>query len=322
MRIIRLLAFVSCVLFVSCKQPGFGVPDHVEVVKTPAHVQLPGTKTFIAVPGNYKLVKELDRYQKDENTYVQIIEIPDADFAVKKEEALQGVDKQIKSGNIVKEYYRKEFKHGTQDAVLFYAADARQDEDQIVLLFGGKHFTVMAVGRMPAKDTASRAEVLKSLLSVYYDPNAASDPLALANFTIDVSGTGFKYSGHLSQMYHYTLQGKGNPVDDPFADMIMIASLPAMSEEETDAYADDMLHRHQSGGMEVGPVQETDTLIDGHYARLLSFNAVFKGKPASVYQLVVSGEHTAVTFLGCVYDRREELMGQVRKIAGTLKLKD
>ncbi|MBG9378819.1 hypothetical protein I5907_21480 [Panacibacter sp. DH6] len=324
MRQLKLL--FGILLLLSCRaakaQNDFKIPDQVSISKTASYQQFPGTRVFVEAPKNYELEKQLIRFQKNENTFFQIIESPLTNFAVKKAELVKGFEDAVNTGKIPKEYYKKEFKLDTYDAVLYYGRDNKPNLEQIVLCFGDKDFSVMALGEIPANDKSSRQEVLKALLSLYVDKTIKVDPTALASYSLDVSNTEFQYAGNISQMYYYTIGGKGDPANNPFENEIMVMTLPAMKDKVIlKYYAIDMIGRYKLSGMQITAYKGSDTILNGNYAYAITFNGSLKGKSNSVYQIVTGDDQSSLLFVGSAYSRQEELMNQIKTIAKTLRTK-
>lgn len=296
------------------------IPDTVAVTKTANAQQFPATRVFMEVPKGYELVRQLVRFQKDSNTYIQVFESPGTDFHSRKPVVMKGFDDAVAAGKISKEYYKKEFKFGPYEALLYYAADDKPNQEQIVLFFGDKQFVVMATGEIPADNKVAREEILKALLSMYVDTTVSSDATALTNFTLDVSNTEFAYNGNASQMFFYTIGGKGNPMNNAFEDQITVSVLPAMTNEGKMLYAQQLLERYKNR-MEISDVTEKQVNLNGNYAYEITFKSVFQGKSSTAYQLVTGDDKSSVLFIGSIYNRPDVLMPQVEKIVQTLKLK-
>lgn len=321
----RQLLFCFSLFFLSCTgqtNQDLKIPEQVTVAKTSAHQQFPGTRVFVDKPKEYELVKQLVRFQKNDNSYFQIIESPVTNFDVQKATIVKGFEDAVSSGKLPKEYYKKEFKIGGYNAILYYGADNKPNLEQIVLCFGDKDFAVMAIGEVPANDKRTRDEILKAMLSLYVDKNIKADATALATYSVDVTNTEFLYTGNISQMFYYTVGGKGDPANNPYENQIMIATLPSMKDNDAlKAYATDMIKRYKLSGMEIPTFQGNDITINGRYAYEITFNGSFKGKSNSVYQIVTGDSKASILFVGSAYERQEELIKQIKAISQTLKTK-
>jgi hypothetical protein len=299
------------------------IPAVVAVDKASSTTRCPGTNTFIHQPVGYTLNKQLIRFQKNEGTYIQLIQLPlVSNFEVKRKEMDDYFQRAIATGKLEKEYYKKEFNLGDCNALLYYGNDDKKEGfEQMVLLFGDNTFVNMVVGEFPADQPLVRKEILDGLLSMYVDKAVPIDPTELANFTIKTDNTAFKFFGSASQMFYYTIGGKGDPMQDPYESQIMVQALPAMQEEELRSYALKMIYNYRLLGMRIPTYSGKDTTINGQYAYQITFEGSFNGKKNDAYQFVTGNQHGSVLFLGGLYDRPEDLMPQVRAIVATLRLK-
>ena len=170
-------------------QYDLAIPDKVTIDKGKSTTKFPGTNTFLSKPDGYVLTKQLLRFQKNEGTYIQMMQFPVAsNFETKRKEMDNYLQTGVASGKLQKEYYKKNFKLGDYDALLYYGRDdTKPGFEQIVLLFGDNSFVNMALGEIPANQPAGRKEILSELLSMYVDKSVPVDPTELANFTLNTN---------------------------------------------------------------------------------------------------------------------------------------
>ena len=322
----RTLLVLSFFAFSQCShsQPkkDLGIPDVVEVDGIKATTKFPGTNFFIQIPMDYTLEKQLLRFQKDGDTYIQLTQFPvHADFGPKRMQLEKYFADAVASGKIDQEYYKKEFRLGGYQALLYYAKDNKPLQEQIILMFGDSSFFAMALGEFPSYKPALRQEILNGLLSIYVNETIAVNPNELANFTLDLSHTEFKFCNVASNNFYYTVGGKGNPVQDESSDMVLVQGLPAFeSKEKIQANAIRMLDNYRKMGIEVPKYVGKDTIINGNYAYEILFEGFVKGRKSEVFQIVTGNEKGSVLFMG-VLSNRMDLMPQVKSIASSLKIK-
>jgi hypothetical protein len=321
-----LLGFLISVLIMSCsdsKKIDLGIPDNVVVDTTQAFEKFPSTNIFIVPPPNYILDKQLLRFSKDDTTYIQIVQIPaHTGFEKTKDLMEQKYTNLVLTGQTSPEYYKKEFKLNGYNALMYYAPDdEKPGREQIVILFGDSTFITMAAGEMPADQPETRKEIVTSLLTLYVNKNVKIDPEA-PNFTLDVSNTEFKFNSASSQLFFYTIGGKGDPTQDINANEIMLIPLPAMNDsEQIKSYSATMLDKFKNNGVEIASSSDSDLTINGNYAHEIMFEGTIKDKPISVCQVITSNQNSSVVFIGTLYDRQDQLMPQVIAIGRTLQLK-
>ncbi len=276
---------------------------------------------MLHIPSNYKLVKELLRFQKTENTFIQVFEIPNTSFRDKKDEMKKGFDDKIKNGQLPPLYYKKDFKLGAYDAMIFYGADNKPNLEQLLIAFGDSSFTVMAVGEIPSNDKAARAEVLNELLQITVDKSLKDDADELKSFDIDLSNTEFKYNNRMSQVFYYTVNGLGDPAQDPFADNIMVVTYPAIPKSEFKERSSEMVRRWKRAGITIDKTIENNIQINQLGAFEMTMDGAYQGRKNKIYALTTSTEKSGVMFVGITYSRPEELFPQIKCIARTLKIK-
>ena len=318
--------FIFCILYWKGKAQSahdLAIPAVVAVDKAGSATRLPGTNTFIHQPVRYTLNKQLIRFQKNEGTYIQLMQLPVvSNFETKRKELEDNVERVVAEGKLEKEYYKRAFKLGEFDALLIYGKDdKREGFEQMVLLFGDNTFVNIVVGEFPADQPAIRKEIRDGLLSMYVDKKLPIDPTELANFSIKTNNTAFAFCSSASQMFYYTIGGKGDPIQNQYESEIMVQALPAMEEDERRSYAVKMIYNYRLMGMRIPTYSGKDTTINGQYAYQITFEGSFNAKKNDVYQVVTGNKNGSVLFLGGLYDRLEELMPQVRAIAGTLQMK-
>lgn len=149
------------------------ISNNVVVSKTDKHIHVPTTKMYIVPPVNFNFITELLRFQKDDKTYFQIVEMQGVDFA---KNELNRNNLKSKGAKILA---WKEFTLNNIPAKLVkIKADDRNSN--LVLSFGDSLSTVMIMGYYQSSDTASENEIQRSCLSIYYDRLEKVNPFELA----------------------------------------------------------------------------------------------------------------------------------------------
>lgn len=320
------LIFGIAIILTSCNGKGqqnksdLQIPDIVSIKKDGKHQQLPGTRVFIVNPEGYLLFPSIIRFQKNDNTYIQAIESPKTSYTNQKANVKQSLEAARSKGLSV--YYQKDFTLGEYDAYFVYGADNNTNLDQMVLIFGDDDFLVMIVGQLPSDDDKARQEVLSALLTTYLDKSVKPDYSALANFTLDVSKSEFKFNSNMSQIFYYTINGQGDPINNSFENQILVMTLPSMENfEARKAYAQSMIQRYKNNGISIPTFEEKEIIIDDVNAYEITFTGSSQGKSVKIYQVVLGDNKATLLFCGMAYDRQDELFKQCKDIAKTLKTK-
>ncbi|MCZ8198789.1 MAG: hypothetical protein O9267_14405 [Flavobacterium sp.] len=280
-----------------------------------------GTRISIQKPNDYELVDKLLRIQKNSKTYIQVFEVPNSSFKDSKSKITKNYEDAISSGNLPKEFYKKEFKFNGNDAILYYGADKNSNSEQIALGFGDNEFSVIVYAVFPENEIETREEILKTIFTIKLNKEQKVEPQNLQNFTLDTSKTEFIIAGNMSQMFIYNLNGKIDP-NNVFENQIIVSVLPNADGKETlKKYSLDMIQKHKKSGIEVSNLIEKEILTKDYFGYEIYFDGKYNGKSNSVYQLVIGNENSSVAYSGIVYDRKEELMKQIKLISKTLRIK-
>lgn len=295
------------------------IPDKVEIKKDGKHQQFLGTRVFIVNPEDYLLIPSLIRFQKNDDTYIQAVEIPKVSYTNKKASMEQAFENAKSNGLIP--YYQKEFKLGEYDAYLIYGPDYKPDLDQMVLIFGDNDFTVMIAGELPRNDDKARQEIVSSLLTAYLDKSVTPDYSALANFTIDVSKSDFKFNSNMSQLFFYTIDGQGNPQNNAENTIIVTTYPPLANFDAVKANAQSMIERYKNEGFNIPEFEEKEIKINDVSTYEITFTGSVRGKSVKVYQVELGNDKATLLFCGMAYDRQNELFKQFKDIAQTLRIK-
>jgi len=296
------------------------IPDKIQPSRSPNSQQFPGTRLFIVPPKGYQLVQQLIRFQKNDSTFLQFYEITGSAFDVQKLKTK--IEENKRSGRLAKEYYQKDLQFGPYHAIFIYGPDNRPNREQIMLSFGDNNFVIMALGELTPGDTTARNELVSALLSTYVDTTIKVDSKILETYSLDVSGSEFKYVGNFSQSYFYNYRGKPLDNNDKFADQIIVSTLPAQDESTLKEWGKSMIKRYKINGIEIPNYKEREFMLNGNYAYEIEFDGSYKGRPNSVYQIVTTnGSTSSAMLLGSAYNDRKNLINQIKQVATTLRLK-
>lgn len=170
------------------------------------HVKIPGTKCSLIPPGDFLPASNFGGFQHPENgASIMVNELPAPYGEISNAftaEALQSKGMTLISKEVVDFNGRKAtYLTVSQPAgVINYLKQ--------MLMFGEGDKTVLVNGIYPVEAKAIEPAIKAALLSTVYDANQAEDPLAAVIFSVDVSGSGLKFTQYLSGMLMYTEDGK------------------------------------------------------------------------------------------------------------------
>lgn len=296
-------------------------PDVVEIKKDVIHYQFPGTRVFIVAPTGFKPFPSLITIYKDnENTSIRCLELQ-ANFTKQKFSMRKGIEYLQSKG--FKLYYEKEFKLGDFEALLFYGSNSNPILANIFLVYGDSSFTVILESTFLRNDETSRDEMLSALLTCYLDKSAKPDYSDLTHFTIDLSKSKFKLQSNMSQMFIYTIDGKGDNQDDIlFKNQILMYSFPPLKPfEKVIDQSESLVDKIKSNGVVVSSIQYKFIKINGAEACITTYDGFHGGHSLKCYQVALGDDKGTVIFVGQAYEQQIETIQQFKEIAQTLKTK-
>ena len=254
--ILGLITLTSCNGVSQTNKIDLKIPDKVEVIKSQKHSLLLGTRLYITIPDGFHLRDNLLRVEKDSdpNTYIRFIESPQTDFLAQKHLVKERLEEIKKKGFNVQ--YEKDFKIGENEAILVFGSP-NPAMGGLSLNYGNTKYSVTIAAQFPASEINDRDKILSSILASYVDEKIIADPTALATFSLDVANSDFKFNSSMSQLFYYTINGTGNPVNNPFENQIMVVTMPAFENfEARKTYARSMIQRYKNSGIRISTYED------------------------------------------------------------------
>jgi len=288
------LVFFVCSL--SCSNGQSSFPNTINVTKTAGMKRIKGTKLFVSAPAIYQPIESMVRLQKDDNTYLTAIEIPNSNF---KEYKSQLTREAIESKG-AKIDIDKPVKYNGYDAIYFLGPSKKAGETKIGLAFGDETFAMVIGGVCQTADKAAINELNEIIRTSYYDKSVEFNPLELINFTFDESITGFKYATTMGNVFFYTPNGKADldkSNDVPSTFQLFTIELPSFSNAKE--FLDYTISRYSNQGIQVSNVKKQDIIIDGNNAYEVIMDATdASDKKNILYHLMIHKGTKAVLFTG------------------------
>lgn len=277
-------------------------PDVINVSKSDNLKRVKGTKFFVNIPSTYQPFEKLVRLQKDDQTYFQIVEVPNSNFVeYKNKMSRQSVESQ---GARIDAY--ETFKFNGFDGLYFEGPSKIEGETKMVLTFGDETFVTMVVGVFRTKDISSKQELKDIFSTSYYDKSFTLNPLELANFQIDETITGFKYAATMGNMFLYSLNGKADMKGLLDFSSLQIMPLDAGSFEKIQELMETINSRLDRQGVQVSNIKKKEISIDGNRAYEIIMEATDRdGKKGTFYEVGIFKQHTSsgVLFIGADADK-------------------
>jgi hypothetical protein len=290
-------------------------PNQIQTIKTDKHIRIKGTKVFGVMPNDYKYIKELSRYQKNENLYLQVFETSSSFNQAKPDLAKQKIEEQGAKIDTIKNIKLNEF-----EAIYGEGPSKYQGETKLMLAFGDDSFFTMIVGVCKTADIAGKRELQEILKTIYYEKTFELNPFELVNFEFDQSITNFKYATTVSNFFIYTENGKED-LQNETSSAIQLATLPQMTEEQANSVITDMLWRYEKNSFIIENKNIKRAIINNYPAFTLETNVKYKDNNGVLYKAVLVGEKSTVLFVAITYKELESSMEKFKKTAQTIQMK-
>lgn len=306
----------SFMAFASCSNGQRPFPDNINVTKAESLKRIKGTKLFVTTPATYKPMESMVRLQRDNNTYMQVMEIPNSNFTeFKSKLTREAIESQGAKVDII-----KPVKYNGYGAIYFSGPSKTEGETKLGFVFGDETFVMMLVGVCQTADKAGMDELNKIFSTSYYDKSFDLNPLELADFKFDESITGFKYASTMGNMFIYSPNGKADmatPRDD--LPTFQLSTIEAPSFAKAKEFLDYVTKRYSNQGIEIDNIVRQDISINGDLAYVVTADTKDKDKKGILYQVIIHKGTKAVLFLGADSEKGEWI-DKFKATAQTIKM--
>ncbi|HXU26534.1 MAG TPA: hypothetical protein VN698_04820 [Bacteroidia bacterium] len=170
------------------------IPEQVEIKKEGNYIQFPDTRIFIMMPEGYEFnVSGISSYVKKGK--ILIGDVKENNTNVEETKILYEIflDSLHKEKNYAL-IEMQDFKLGDYEARYFQVRNYSSDMGIATLIFGDDKYSVTLNAVFPDADLHTEQEVMDILLTTYIDPMAQPDHTPFANYTIDLTGTKYKFN--------------------------------------------------------------------------------------------------------------------------------
>ncbi|WP_075590155.1 hypothetical protein [Labilibacter marinus] len=296
------------------KQSNF--PGNIKTTKTDKHERVKGTKVFVKIPEEYKYIKELGRYQKNEKLYIQVIESNASSFY----DAKPNLSKEVMESKGAKVDIFKEIELNEFGCIYTEGPSKYAGETKLGLFFGDGNFVVMIAGVCKDSDINGKKELRDIFETIYYEKALALNPLELADFEFDKSITGFKYAMTASNMFMFAENGKSD-AQNPTSNSMNIGIMPQMTEEKAKTFAKDLPWRYERSGIQLNNKEMLETKIGDYTAFVLETKIKFQNKNGIMYQAIIIGNQKCILFLGSAYKDLNNYLDKYKRTVETIEMK-
>ena len=281
------------------------------------HAKVAGTKCSIIPPEGFVPAANFSGFQNAENgASVMVSELP-APYAELSQaftaDALKSKGMTLISRETI------DFNQGKATYLTVSQAAGGTPYLKQILMFGDAGKTVMVNGIYPEAAKAIAPRIKACLLSTVYNAAQAEDPLAAANFSIETSGTHFKFAKYWSGSLMYSEDGK---VPTEGAMFIGTNSLGHAAAGDKKQHAIQVLMQLPNGEhtkvQKIEPVRIDD--MDGY--EIVAQGKNKKMEDELVYQVILyTDESEYFRLIGLASADQEKNLAAFRKLARTFKRK-
>lgn len=279
-------------------------------------VNIPGTRLSIAPPAGYRLSKSFKGLEKNKDIFIKVYDPYNNNYI---KYAQSFTRESLENGGSEVQEYKKMNISGLP--AKYAVLENNIGGKSFYLIFGDSTFSVMVVASCPANKDTDAQQIKTALLSVTYDKNLKSDPLAGTFFDIDDKNSSYKFAKCKNDYYIYATNGVSN---DKYSGESIVSVLPFTSEytvgDETIARA--ILSAYQQYGItDARMKKETQVQIGALNAMEVEINAKIDNKKAILYRLTLVDGKKAILFLGIATSDFDQNLDTFRNLAHTAKFK-
>jgi len=311
----KLLSIALFFCMAACGQsPGNKINPNITNTRTKQHINIPGTRLFIIPPQDFKIATTFVGLQKGD-AMLNVYDLVGGNFytnaATFSKEAFE------KQGAKVFDY--QEIKvNGYPAKYISMQGDLAAKTYAIV--FGDTTFSTMIMAAYPVTDEAAGKQIIGSLNTIFYDKQKKIDPFETALFSLDDNNSRFKFFQFNANLYLYTIDGLDNKnTDNPF---LIVTQMPMDNTLTTKSIAEMMIAKSEQYGLTNPQVKNISTdELNGYDAYETIVYGDMKGKPASIYLLVVGKGDRAIVIEGMAKSDLEANIQGFKKLSHTIRLK-
>lgn len=319
MRILNLLLILSLGLVVTAgckdektlatnpKEDPTRFPDTVNSRLTEAHKRIPGSKVYALLPDNFKFIRAQNQIQKDQNTFIQIVETPSANF----ENAKKAFSREnIEAGGSKVDIVRP-IRFGIYDGIFLDGPSNLPTQRKASVVFGDQDFVCLIFGEYPSDSPESRNEILSIFKSMVHDKDQNPEDLSGPFYTFDPNITGFKAAVLSKTVDIYNLSGdpeaeKGLPTSMNFA------PIPVLPVEAQEKYFEQLITESQEGKLKITSKETEQLVISGMPATVLETTVNADGRTGVFYAAILNGPNSALVFIASAFDQPLQRLPQFK----------
>ena len=315
----RLLILILAFTLFSCNSRGqIEIPEKVNVGDLSKKQRIGKTRIYIENRNEYKFIPDLLRLQKNNNQYIQFVEIPNQDFSSTIQKMINKLKQIEAQGGKLK--LEKEFKLGEYDAFIVLAPQG--NEEQIVCVFGDNTFSAMVMGIYP-NDNDIRKEVVDMVLTTDLKKDLNVNLDEQLNYNIKLNQTLYQLSSVNGNIGIYTIKGEQLTNEDWQKNHFLVSILPIPKNFDLKQYSDNMITKL---GQNYFKEKRIDIeIIDENKINQQNIEVEMKGKTINneilLYQYMKLTSDGLIQFIGFAFENKEQQIKVFKEISKSIKIK-
>lgn len=316
-----LLLIISCTTVSSCSQnaPIITNFEDIKNEKTAQHTRVEGTSLYLTIPEEYKFIKELVRYGKEEKLYFQVME-----FASSFIDWKQNMTKAKLEATGAKVDHYQYLTVNNQEGIYMEGPSKYPNETKIMLAFGDESKTVLILGVCKTDNSVGKKELQSIFRTTYYDKELSQSAFELANFELDEAKSGFVFNNKVANMYVFSPVGEDANREDYEGPVIMLSALPKMQETKLKETLLMIIERAEL--LEKATFQSKEIVkkkIASKDCLLLETTMQIQGIEVYTLQGILMGEHSnLLIYVTCANKNAEDYKSQIMKAINSISFKD
>ena len=260
----------------------------------------------------------MSRYQKKENLYFQIMEMPTSYEAAKvnlTKEAIESTGAQLNA--------YKELKVNNYDGIYFEGPSTYPGETKLGIWFGDATFVASIVAVCENTDKEGKEELMKIIRTVFYDKDFELDPFELANFTFNKDSFDFKFNAQINTMFIFTPNGLEDSDANKEIPVVTIALLPFMPKAGAENYTNELIQRYETQQRATFLSEKmTDLELVDQTVSIFEADIEVEGQISFLYQTVLLGKESSLLFMGTCMKDKEKNRQAFERAVQAIRFKD
>lgn len=173
-----------------------GIAERVEIKENENYIQFPDSKVFMVMPEGFELNESQvgPRVRIDKRNFIEVTEEYNNRSIDEMKEAFENTVDDIKKKRASAFCKIQDFKLGDYDARFIYISNLLPGIDKATLIFGNDKYSVALGSSFENEHPSVKRKIMDAMLTAYIDLEAKPDHTSFANYTIDLTGTKYKFN--------------------------------------------------------------------------------------------------------------------------------